>query len=51
MADIFCIRIYICKKYFFQPLFTIVEMEDKRKISFIFGLRLPLDLINLLNIM
>ena len=43
MADIFCIRIHICKKYFFPLLLFL-----KWKVSF--GLHLPLDLINLFNI-
>ena len=56
MADIFCIRIHICKTYFF-PVLLFLRWKAKDLVLvlilekvLVFGLHLPLDLINLFNI-
>ena len=56
MAYIFCIRIHICKTYFF-PVLLFLRWKAKDLVLvlilekvLVFGLHLPLDLINLFNI-
>ena len=49
MYDIFCTRNHIYKKYFFL-LLLFLGRKAKEKEVFVFGLHLPLDLINLFSI-
>ena len=50
MAEIFFIRIHICKKYF-SPLLLFLRWKPKERSVLGFGLHLPLDLINLFQIL
>ena len=49
IAHIMCIRIHICKRYYF-PLLLFLRWKGKEKWVFDFGLHSPVDLINFFNI-